>query len=52
MGRLTRGDEEPLVEPECFARLARNGQVTIVHWIETAAEEAKAKGDRVLSAGC
>ena len=52
MGRLTRGNEENLVEPKGLARLPRDGQVTIMHWVETAAEEAKAMGDRVLSAGC
>jgi hypothetical protein len=35
---MTRGDEEDLVKSEGFARLARNGQVTIVYWVETAAE--------------
>ena len=52
MGRVTCGNEEDLVEPERLACLARNGQVTIVHRIEAAAEEAETKGARLLSAGC
>ena len=48
MGRLTRGNEEDLVEPERFARLTGNGQVTIVYWVETTAEEAKTKAECAL----
>jgi hypothetical protein len=51
MGRVTCGNEEYLVKPEGLACLACNGQVTIVHRVETAAEEAKTKGARVLNAG-
>jgi hypothetical protein len=41
MGRVIRGNEEDLVEPKGLACLARNGQVTVVHGVETAAEESQ-----------
>jgi hypothetical protein len=52
MGRVTCGNEEDLVEPERFACLARNGQVTVVQGVKTAAEETETKRARVLRAGC
>jgi hypothetical protein len=42
---VIRWNEEDLVEPEGLARLARNGQVTVVHRVEGAAEETYAHGD-------
>ena len=44
MRRMTRGNEEDLVEPERLARLTSNGQVTVVYGVETAAEKAETKG--------
>jgi hypothetical protein len=41
MGRVTRRNVEDLVELEGFACLACNGQVTVVHGVETAAEESQ-----------
>ena len=53
MGRVTRGNEEDLVEPEGLACLARNGQMTVVHGIETAAESRDACQVLMLDAeGC
>ena len=52
MGRLTCGNEEYLVEPEGFARLARNGQVTVMHGVKAAAQETETKDAGVLSARC
>jgi hypothetical protein len=50
MGWVTRGNEEDSVEPESLACLTRNGQVTVVHGVETAAEEAETKEARGLRA--
>jgi hypothetical protein len=51
MRRIACGNEEDLVEPESLACLTRNSQVTVVHRVETAAEEAETNGARVRSAG-
>jgi len=52
MRRMIRRDEEDPVEPEGLPGLMRDGEMTVVYWIEATAEESKTKRARVSSGWC